>query len=161
MTYLSWRLASLAILSAAIASTASAQLAKPKPLPDLSGVWMFQTATLPKKNCVIAGEIEFTRKAGDSYHCAFVSTETCPNGFQTVKQTCLAKIAGADVEILSKVDHIVDAGPAEARDVLMDVRTYNADNFRVHAVTGETLVGLFFSRNKAGVRFWRKEGLVS
>ncbi len=146
-------LIALGLLPAAVADSRGAK--------DISGVWMFKTEVLPNKGCVIAGEITFKQTSAGVYECAFVSTEYCAVTFQTVQQACTARQVGDDqILILSRVEKIVDAGPKAYRLALLDPETYSSDNFRVRLKGGE-LIGTFFSRREAGVRFWRKDGLVS
>ncbi|HEV7690552.1 MAG TPA: hypothetical protein VGO52_07020 [Hyphomonadaceae bacterium] len=139
------------------AGSASAQ--KPQPEEDISGRWLFQTI-LVKKGCKIEGDISFKRQGkSDNYTCAFVSTETCGKAPQQnwtkVKQSCTAKLKNGGFEIMSKVEQMLDAGPKEVRETLMDPGGYSPDNFTVRVLSDTVMAGQFFSRNVAAVRFER------
>jgi hypothetical protein len=147
----------LAALVLIAAGSASAQ--KPQPEEDISGRWLFQTI-LVKKGCKIEGDISFRRQGkSDNYTCTFVSTETCGKApLQTwtkVKQSCTAKLKNGGFEILSKVEQMLDAGPKEMRETLMNPAGYSADNFTVRVLNETVMAGQFFSRNVAAVRFER------
>jgi hypothetical protein len=139
-------------LAASFAQTGNAR--------DISGAWKFKTV-LARKGCVIEGDITFTRASGANYRCSFVAQETCGMRFQRVKQSCTAMQVSGTVVIASRVDEIVDAGPAEVRDLLLQPGTYKADNFVLNKISGAEMTGSFYSNNTAPVRFWRDVDLVS
>ena len=146
-----------AALGLIAAASASAQTAKP--MEDISGRWLFQTI-LVQKGCKIEGDISFKRQGrSDTYTCTFVSTETCGKAPQQnwtkVKQGCTAKLKNGAFEILSKVEQMVDAGPKEMREALMNPGGYSPDNFPVRVLNDTGMAGQFFSRNVAAVRFER------
>lgn len=151
----------LAIVLAALPICASPALAD-----DLAGRWKFETADIAAKDCRIAGDIQFTRSSTPGgYACSFVSRETCDrepeDTFQVVKQTCIATLQSGELTILSRVERIMDAGPASQRGMLMDPDTYRADNFKLKPTSAAEMLGEFFSINRAKVRFWREEDLTS
>lgn len=148
-------LAALVLLSA---GSASAQ-AKPAPVEDISGKWQFQTV-LVQKGCKIEGDISFRRQGRtDNYTCAFTSVETCgaapKQNWTKVKQSCTAKLKNGAFEILSKIEQMLDAGPKDLRDVLMQPGGYTPDNFTVRPLNDTVMAGQFFSRNVGAVRFER------
>lgn len=155
------RLAFATLFLIAIHGAASAQ----KALPDISGRWLFKTDVLPNKGCVISGEIEF-RKAGApiGYFCSFTAREDCDRDpeptFTEVKQSCMARVVNGDIDIMSKVEGITNAGPAWFKQEMMASQAYSPDNFRVHP-QGKDLVGTFHSIREAKVKFWRDQELVS
>jgi hypothetical protein len=133
----------------------------------VAGRWKFLTSALPSNGCFISGDITFTRTAKPGeFACAFVSQEDCPNiegakTFQRVRQSCSARVDGKNVTITSKVEQILDAGPADRRERMMRLDSYRADDFTVEINDKGELVGLFHSLQKSGVRFWRDVDLVS
>jgi hypothetical protein len=152
------RFAAASVVMLAFAGAAEAQTAKP--LPDISGRWKFRTDVLPRKGCVISGEIEF-RKAVKPFDfaCTFRSSEDCGSGDDAtstiVQQSCMARIVGGDFEISSKVEEIVGTKPPG-----MSV-SYAPDDFRVHPDGKGNLIGTFKSIREAAVKFWRDVDLVS
>ncbi len=133
---------------------------------DLAGQWRFETETIANKGCAISGEITFTALPDTSaFSCAFVSREDCGSGdsarYQTVQQACTARFVNDTLSIKSEVVSIIDAGPAYAREGLMDPRAYAADNFLLQPKSDSEMEGIFHSLNRAGVRFWRVEELLS
>jgi len=133
---------------------------------ELSGQWRFETAELEGKACRISGEMTIRPAAGEGrFTCEFVSRETCQrepaNTFQVVRQICTASLDKGELTILSRVGKVLDAGPADVRSVLMNPASYRADNFRLQPRSASEMTGEFFSINRARVRFWREEDLVS
>jgi hypothetical protein len=133
---------------------------------DISGRWRFETASLPSKDCRIAGEIQFSKaSAAGAWTCEFTSRETCRrtprDTFQDVRQSCTATLQTGEITIRSKVERILDAGPPELREELLSSTAYRPDNFTVRTISAREMRGEFFSINRAGVRFWRVEDLVS
>jgi hypothetical protein len=131
--------------------------------PDISGRWKFKTV-LEATGCVITGEIRFRKAPAPlDYVCTFRSREDCdraPPTFTEVDQSCMARVTGGEIAITSKVEKIADAGPPDFAKAMIESQAYQADNFLVHFEKGE-LVGLFYSMNRAMVRFWRDVDLVS
>ncbi|MBI1360674.1 MAG: hypothetical protein GC155_10405 [Alphaproteobacteria bacterium] len=153
--------------SAAAIALATAWLPGAALAEGIAGSWKFQTDRLPSNGCTISGDIVFheTKTAG-RFACEFVSREDCttPEGvetFQKVKQSCSAELDGETVTITSKVEQVLDAGPAEERNRLMRTDSYLPDDFSVHANDEGGFEGFFHSIQKAGVRFWRAPDLVS
>ena len=134
---------------------------------SVAGRWKFLTDALPSNGCFISGEMVMRATAKtNEFVCAFVSQEDCVTfagvkTFQRVQQSCTARVSGKSVTISSKVEKIVDAGPANLRDRMMQLETYSPDDFSVELNTHGELVGLFHSRQQSGVRFWRDADLVS
>jgi hypothetical protein len=129
-------------------------------LPDISGRWKFRTDVLPRKGCIISGEIELRKAVKPfDYACTFRSSEDCGSGEDLtstiVQQSCMARIVEGEFEITSKVEEIVGTRPPG-----MAV-SYSPDNFRVHPDGKGNLVGFFKSIREAGVKFWRDVDLVS
>jgi hypothetical protein len=156
------RAAALLLAGSSLSASALAE----KPLSIL-GAWRFKTEAL-KPSCVISGDINFIKGAkADAFACRITSREECrradgSRSFQSVKQSCTAKFsADGTLSVTSKVDQIIDAGPPEAREALMAIEAYRADDFDVRPDGKGELVGLFHSIQKAGVRFWRATGLIS
>jgi hypothetical protein len=149
----------IALAALVLIASAGASAQKPAPTEDISGRWLFQTI-LVQKGCKIEGDISFKRQGrSDNYSCTFVSTETCGKAprqnWAKVKQSCTAKLKNGGFEILSKVEQMVDAGPKEMREMLMDRSGYTPDNFTVRVLNETVMAGQFFSRNVAAVRFER------
>jgi len=149
----------LALAALVLIGAASASAQKPQPEEDISGRWLFQTI-LVQKGCKIEGDISFKRQGkSDIYTCTFVSTETCGKAprqnWTKVKQSCTAKLKNGGFEIMSKVVEMVDAGPKDMREALMDPGGYSPDNFTVRVLSDTVMAGQFFSRNVAAVRFER------
>lgn len=133
----------------------------------VDGSWKFRTAALPSNGCFISGDITFRKtSAADAYTCEFVSQEDCVGAdgaktFQRVRQSCTAHITGKTIAITSKVEQMLDAGPAAVRPRLMRMDSYSPDNFEVAPDGKGELVGKFHSLQASGVRFWRDVDLVS
>lgn len=158
MTHLSWRLASLAILSAVIASPAIAQ----KPAADpLTGFWKFETKVI-NGNCKLSGDMEIMKEKS-GYTCKFVSAQSCTgeNPIEIkVAQSCSVKQASKKVVIQSTITRIVSVKPKELMDVVKE--RYEPDHFNVTLnPTGSEMNGIFHSIGEATVRFWRPEALTS
>ena len=159
MTHRIFRSAAFALAVICFASGASAE--------GVAGRWKFRTDALPSNGCFISGAIVFHKTAkADAFTCEFVSQEDCVNfaglkTFQRVQQSCTARVTGRSVAISSKVEKIVDAGPASLRDRLMQPGTYSPDDFSVELNAHGELVGLFHSLQQSGVRFWRDVDLLS
>lgn len=155
------------IRSAAALALAGTCLAGAAQGESIAGSWKFMTDRLPSNGCTISGDIVFRKTdSASTFACEFTSREDCTtaNGvrtFQTVKQSCSAEVSDDSVVVASKVERILDAGPASERNRLMRPDTYKADDFTVHADGGGGFEGLFQSIQKAGVRFWRAADLVS
>jgi hypothetical protein len=153
------RLAGACLAAVLFAGAASAE--------GVAGRWKFRTDALPSNGCFISGDIAFTKtKKADEFACEFVSQEDCLNAdgvktFQKVRQSCSAHVAGRQVVITSKVERMLDAGPASLRERLLRFDSYSPDNFSVELNGKGELVGLFHSLQKSGVRFWRDVDLVS
>ncbi|MDP3739876.1 MAG: hypothetical protein Q8R02_20990 [Hyphomonadaceae bacterium] len=152
------RFAAASVVMLAFAGAAEAQTAKS--LPDISGRWKFRTDVLPKKGCIISGEIEFRKAVKPlDFACTFQSSEDCGSGETAtstiVRQTCMARIVGGEFEISSQVDRVVGTKPPG-----MAV-SYAPDDFRVRPDGKGNLIGTFKSIREAAVRFWRDVDLVS
>ncbi len=148
-----------------LAGFLSATPASAETQPDISGRWLFKTGVLPNKGCVISGEIRFTKVPNTkNYVCSFVSREDCDRPgsktFTKVQQSCSTSTANGEIVITSTIDRIVDAGPADFKQMMFASQAYAPDHFRVHPEKGE-LVGIFHSSRQAPVRFWRDVDLVS
>jgi hypothetical protein len=133
---------------------------------DISGRWRFETGRLQATDCVIAGEMTFRRTPDKTaWTCEFVSRETCnrepEDTWIDVKQTCEARASGDAISVLSNVSRILSAGPRRAGEPEYDISRYKADNFTVAPNRKGELVGEFHSIQRAAVRFWRIEDLVS
>ena len=159
MTHRIIRSAALGLAVISLTAAASAE--------TLTGRWLFRTDALPSNGCFISGDISFrkTPKA-EEFACEFVSQEDCVTlagvkTFQRVKQSCTARLSGRSLAITSKVEQLVDAGPASLRDRLMRLDSYAPDDFSVELNAKGEFVGLFHSLQKSGVRFWRAVDLVS
>lgn len=151
--------AALGLAAICLAGAASAE--------TIAGRWKFRTDRLPSNGCIISGDIAFspTPKAG-VFSCAFVSQEDCVTAsgqktFQRVRQSCTASVSGDSVTITSKVETMLDAGPADMRARLMRKESYAPDDFAVALNASGDLVGQFHSLQKTGARFWRDADLVS
>ncbi|MEP7211208.1 MAG: hypothetical protein ABI740_10260 [Alphaproteobacteria bacterium] len=159
MTHRIIRSAAFCLGLACFAGAASAE--------GVAGSWKFRTDALPSNGCFISGDIAFTKTAkADEFACVFVSQEDCLNAdgvktFQKVRQSCSAHVAGRQVVITSKVERMLDAGPASLRERLMRFSSYAPDNFAVELNNKGELTGQFQSLQKSGVRFWRDVDLVS
>jgi hypothetical protein len=159
MTHRIIRSAAFGLAVSCLAGAASAE--------GIAGPWKFRTGALPSNGCFISGGITFKKTATpNAYTCEFVSQEDCiatdgAKTFQKVRQSCTAHVAGKTVSISSKVEQMLDAGPATLRERLMRLDSYSPDNFEVEINAKGELIGLFHSLQKSGVRFWRDVDLVS
>lgn len=154
-----WLVAAIAPAAGTMAETPGAS--------TVAGAWKFKTDNLPKNGCIITGDMTIAKTSTPNvWSCEFTSREDCgvkPNTrFQRVKQSCRAITIGRTVEITSKVEAIIDAGPPELRADLMAPGRYKADDFSVTLQpSGDEMIGRFHSLQVAGVRFWRIRDLTS
>lgn len=156
----------LAVAFAALCLGAPALAQAPAKVTS-EGRWELQTARYAT-GCSITGFMTIKRAGKNNVaSCSFESVEFCPGSptvSNRVKQTCTAKITGAKVEIISRIEKVVATTPA---DRLARVRTtYVPDHFTVSLnADGSEMTGKFYSGVElvveAFVRFKRKKDLYS
>ena len=155
------------IIRSAAFCLAAACLAGAAGAEGVDGRWKFRTGALPSNGCFISGDIVFRKAAqANAYTCEFVSQEDCvaadgSKSFQRVRQSCTARVSGKMISITSKVEQILDAGPAASRARMMQLSSYSPDDFDVEPNGKGELVGKFHSLQASTVRFWRDVDLVS